>query len=172
MTHANDRTILVVEDEPDVRMFLEACAEDAGFNVHTAEDGQNALDQLASLTPDLITLDMVMPRMNGLAFLRKLRDHPPWQKIPVILITAHLRDDLGEEALRQLLAFPPDHRPAQVLEKPINPPELVRLIAKLLDVAIDDEDIGLATHQRSITSRVRNRDTEILRAINLRLKTE
>ncbi len=172
MVHANDKTILVVEDEPDVRMFLEACAEDAGFVVHTAEDGQYALDQLATLTPDLITLDMVMPRMNGLAFLRKLRENRPWERIPVILITAHLRDELGEEALRQLLAFPRDHRPARVLEKPITPPELVRLIAELLQVDINDEDIGLATHQRSITSRARNRDTEILHAINLRLKTE
>ncbi len=172
MDHASDKTILVVEDEPDVRMFLEACAEDAGFTVHTAEDGQDALEQLATLTPDLITLDMVMPRMNGLAFLRKLRDQPPWQGIPVVLITAHLRDDLGEEAVRRLLAFPRDHRPARVLEKPISPPELVRLIAELLSVQIDDADIGLAPHQTSITSRVRTRDTEILRAINHRLKTE
>lgn len=172
MSHARDKTILVVEDEPDVRMFLEACAEDAGFSVQTAEDGQDALDHLATVTPDLITLDMVMPRMNGLAFLRKLRANPPWEKIPVILITAHLQDDLGEEAVRQLLGFPRDHRPALVLEKPINPPELVRLIAELLQVDIDDEDIVLATDQQSLASRVRTRDTEILEAINLRLKTE
>jgi len=172
MSHARDKTILVVEDEPDVRMFLEACAEDAGFDVQTAEDGQDALEHLAALTPNLITLDMVMPRMNGLAFLRRLRAHPTWKSIPVILITAHLRDELGEEAVRQLLAFPRDHRPAVVLEKPINPPELVRLIADLLGVTIDDEDIGLAPHQQSLTSRVRTRDTETLQAINKRLKRE
>lgn len=172
MVHARDKTILVVEDEPDVRMFLEACAEDAGFNVRTAEDGQDALDHLQGFTPDLITLDMVMPRMNGLAFLRKLRAQTQWETIPVILITAHLRDELGDEAVRQLLGFPVHHRPALVCEKPINPPELVRRMADLLDVDIDDEDIGLATSQQSLTSRVRTRDTEILKAINERLKSE
>jgi CheY-like chemotaxis protein len=115
---------------------------------------------------------MVMPRMNGLAFLRKLRARPAWEAIPVILITAHLRDELGEEAVRQLLAFPRGHRPALVLEKPINPPALVRRIAELLQVDIDDEDIGLATSQQSLTATVRTRDTETLQAINERLKAE
>jgi len=172
MPHARDKLILVVEDEPDVRMFLEACAEDAGFRVETAEDGRDGLEKLATITPDLITLDMVMPRMNGLAFLRKLRAHPPWERIPVILITAHLRDDLGDEAVRQLLAFPRGHRPALVLEKPIQPPELVRLIAELLHVDFDQDDIDLAPYRHSLTSGVRTRDTETLKAINERLRTE
>ncbi len=172
MAHARDKIILVVEDEPDVRMFLEACAEDAGFVVHTAEDGVHALEKLTSIQPDLITLDMVMPRMNGLAFLRKLREKVAWESIPVILITAHLRDELGEEAVRQLLAFPRNHRPKLVLEKPINPPELVRRCADLLEVDIDDEDIDLAASQESLTAQVTTRDTEILQAINDKLKSE
>ncbi|MFH2009504.1 MAG: response regulator [bacterium] len=166
MAHARDRTILVVEDEPDVRMFLSACAEDGGFRVITAEDGQDGLGQLAEVTPDLITLDMVMPRMNGLTMLRTLRANPDWEQIPVILITAHIRDDLGEEALRQLLAFPPAHRPRLVLEKPINPPELMRLIAGLLDVELDDESYELATSQESLTRDLRTKDTEELARIN------
>ncbi len=173
MSHARDRTILVVDDEPDVRMFLQACAEDAGFNVCCAADGLDALEaleRLGSIPPDLVTLDMVMPRCNGLAFLRRLRANPSWESIPVILITAHLRDELGEEALRQLLAMPLHHRPAMVLEKPINPPELVRQCAHLLGVHIDEEDIHLAPSQQSLASQVRTADREILKRINSRLR--
>ena len=170
MAHARDKTILVVDDEPDVRMFLTACAEDAGFTVEDAEDGQVALERLAHFTPDLITLDMVMPRKNGIATLRELRKLAHCEDIPVILITAHLRDELGQEAIRQLTALPVSQRPRVVLEKPINPPELCRTIAEILQVEIDEDDYGLASSQQSLSSQVRNADTQILARINARLK--
>lgn len=170
MAHARDKTVLVVEDEPDVRMFLSACAEDGGFQVVTAEDGVAALEQLERLTPDLITVDMVMPRMNGIALLRHLRDNPAWASIPVVLITAHMRDELGDEAVKQLLTFDVEHRPKLVVEKPINPPELMRLIAEILDVELDDDDYEHASSQQSLSSSASNRDTQALQAINARLR--
>ena len=63
MTQASEKRILVVDDEPDVRNFLAACLEDAGFNVETAFDGVDALEKIEAFSPDLMTLDMVMPRM-------------------------------------------------------------------------------------------------------------
>jgi len=62
MIPASKKKILVVDDEPDVRNFLAACIEDAGFKVITAIDGVDALEKVAKDPPDLITMDMVMPR--------------------------------------------------------------------------------------------------------------
>jgi CheY-like chemotaxis protein len=73
MAQASEKKILVVDDEPDVRNFLAACLEDAGFNVETAVDGIDALEKVEAFSPDLMTLDMVMPRMPGIKVIRELR---------------------------------------------------------------------------------------------------
>ena len=65
MAKANEKKILVVDDEPDVRNFLIACIQDAGFMVDSAVDGQDALDKIEKERPELITLDMNMPKMSG-----------------------------------------------------------------------------------------------------------
>ena len=64
MTQSDIKTILVVDDEPDVRQYLKAILEDAGFNVITAEDGQAALDIIKTQTPDFISLDLMMPKKS------------------------------------------------------------------------------------------------------------
>ena len=73
MAQASEKKILVVDDEPDVRNFLAACLEDAGFIVETAVDGIDALEKVEAFSPDLMTLDMVMPRMPGIKVIRELR---------------------------------------------------------------------------------------------------
>ncbi len=72
MTLASDKRILVVDDEPDIRDFLSTCVEDAGFQVQTAFDGQDALEKIEKNPPDLITLDLAMPRMTGSELMKKL----------------------------------------------------------------------------------------------------
>ncbi|MBU0995996.1 MAG: response regulator [Proteobacteria bacterium] len=138
MAHASEKKILVVDDEPDVRHFLAACLEDAGFNVETAVDGVDALEKVKTNTPDLITLDMVMPRRSGINFLRKLRkEKKEWANIPVIVITAHARDEFGSEDIQEFQAFAARHRPRCTLEKPITPSSLVKAISEILDVETD-----------------------------------
>jgi len=81
-------TILVVDD---MRVFLEpiaAALKMAGYNINTAENGKIALDSVRKEKPDLILLDVAMPEMDGLAFLRVLRADPHLRDIPVILLTA------------------------------------------------------------------------------------
>ena len=73
MAKASEKRILVVDDEPDVRNFLATCIEDAGFLVETACDGEDALEKIKANAPDLMTLDMVMPRRSGISLMRKLR---------------------------------------------------------------------------------------------------
>ena len=76
-----ERTILVVDDEPDVRRYLQTILEDAGFNVVTASDGEEALQIIRRKKPDFISLDLVMPRKSGHRLLFELRKDREWARI-------------------------------------------------------------------------------------------
>jgi len=82
------RTILVVDDASSVRSVLQAALMDAGASVWLAEDGQMAIELLAERKPDLILLDLVMPRLNGWAVIEKLKAVPRTAGIPIILETS------------------------------------------------------------------------------------
>ncbi len=135
MAHASEKRILVVDDEPDVRNFLAACIEDAGFIVETAVDGMEALEKVKANTPDLMTLDMVMPRKSGIKVMRTLRENEKWARLPVIVITAHARDEFGSEDIKEFNAIASGLRPRYTLEKPVTPEKLVMSICEILGVA-------------------------------------
>ncbi len=80
--------ILVADDEPDMRSLLSDLLEDAGYEVTEAENGQVAVQQIQREVPDLVMLDVLMPMMNGIQVLQRLRDDPTTQTLPVILLTA------------------------------------------------------------------------------------
>lgn len=134
MAKASEKKILVVDDEPDVRNFLAACIEDCGFQVETAVDGLDALDKLEKVDPDLMTLDMVMPRQSGVRTLRAIRETKRWADLPVIVITAHANDELGSEDVKLINAFASGHRPRFTMEKPVTPKKLVEAICQILEV--------------------------------------
>jgi CheY-like chemotaxis protein len=142
MVHASERKVLVVDDEPDVRNFLATCIEDAGFTVETAIDGVDALEKIKAGKPDLMTLDMVMPRHSGIKLMRKLRQNEEWADIPVIVITAHAQDEFGSEDAKRFEGFAAHHRPKFFLEKPVTPATLVKAIGEILEVEIDVDDDG------------------------------
>jgi two-component system, sensor histidine kinase and response regulator len=81
-------TILIVDDEPSARTTLEAILVGEGYNLEMAETGQDALGKAASLTPDLILLDAMMPGMNGFDVCRKLRSTPGLAEVPIVILTA------------------------------------------------------------------------------------
>jgi len=95
MTKPEDKTILVVDDEDDVRNYFAEVLLDAGFNVVTAADGEEALDKIKEQKPDFISLDLVMPKKSGIKFLYELRHNKLWANIPVVIVTAHAHDKLG-----------------------------------------------------------------------------
>ena len=132
MAHASEKRILVVDDEPDVRNFLAACIEDAGFVVETAKDGVEALEKVEASPPDLMTLDMVMPRKSGIAVIRTLRENERYKNLPVIVITAHAHDEFGSEDIKNFNAFTSGLRPRYTMEKPVTPEKLVNAIADIL----------------------------------------
>jgi CheY-like chemotaxis protein len=134
MVKASEKKILVVDDEPDVRNFLTACIEDAGFQVDSAVDGQDALEKIEKEVPDLMTLDMVMPRKSGIELIRTLRKNDDWAGLPVIVITAHAKNEFASEDIKSFNAFTSGLKPRRTIEKPVTPEVLVKTICDILDV--------------------------------------
>ena len=169
MAHASEKKILVVDDEPDVRNFLASCIEDAGFNVSTAVDGQDALEKIEADTPDLMTLDMVMPRKSGINVIRTLRENEKYANLPIIVITAHARDEFGSEDIKEFNAFASGLKPRYTMEKPVTPERLIKSICEILDVS-PEEEIGAKkqplTERDKIIDLIKSSDKETLNKIS------
>ena len=95
MTEA--RRILLVEDDRFLRRAREASLRQRGFSVAVAVDGEEALDKVRQGPPDLILLDLLMPRMTGLEVLRALRAEEPTRGIPVLILSNSSREQDAEE---------------------------------------------------------------------------
>ena len=162
MALASDKRILVVDDEPDIRDFLSTCVEDAGFQVQTAFDGQDALEKIEKRIPDLITLDLAMPRMTGGQLMKKLRENQKWSKIPVIIITAHAKDEMGQNEVKELKSKKLISDPQYIIEKPITPLKLVSGISKILNV---EPAIELATERNELLESIKSASPEKLKEI-------
>ena len=83
------KKILIVDDEPQVLRLLQLSLEQAGYQVTTAEDGQEALNRVASDRPDLVIMDSVMPLMDGIEVVRRLKSDENTAQIPVVILTAN-----------------------------------------------------------------------------------
>jgi len=134
MERAEDKRILVVDDEPNVREYLTTVLEDAGFNVVTAGDGVEALEIIKEKPPDFISLDLIMPRKSGHKLLHELRRNKQWSRIPVLIVTAHARDELGKGDLQDLLDSRVMSGPGTYLEKPVQPLTYVQSIQRALGI--------------------------------------
>jgi two-component system alkaline phosphatase synthesis response regulator PhoP len=91
--------ILLVDDEPNILLSLQFLMKRAGYQVSTATDGEQALSQVEALTPDLILLDINMPKLNGYAVCERIRANPAWQHIRIVLLTAKGREVEKEKGL-------------------------------------------------------------------------
>jgi len=130
MADANEKKILVVDDEPDVRNFLTACIQDAGFVVDSAVNGQDALDKIEKDRPDLITLDMNMPKMSGIKLIRILRRDKELSQLPIIVVTAHAHSEFASEDVKTFNAFTSGLKPKRTIEKPVTPEILIKTICE------------------------------------------
>ena len=85
--------VLVVDDNEDSLRIVEAILRSAGFEVCLARDGKQGVEMAQASAPELIVLDIMMPVMDGVEALHRLRDSPRTSRIPVILLTAKTQDE-------------------------------------------------------------------------------
>lgn len=88
------KQVLVIDDSPSIRALMAMALERSGYAVVSAEDGQAAFDLLDGRHLDAIVCDLNMPRMDGLAFLRVLRNDPRYRRVPVLVLTTESRPEM------------------------------------------------------------------------------
>lgn len=120
MTHQ----ILIADDEPNIVISLEYLMKREGYRVRVARDGQEALEQVAQDIPDLILLDVMMPRKTGFEVCETLRSRPEWEGIKILMLTAKGREtDVAKGMALGANAY---------MTKPFSTQELVTRVAQLL----------------------------------------
>jgi DNA-binding response OmpR family regulator len=119
------QTILIADDDPTIVLSLRFLLEQAGYRVLVANDGQAALDALRSEVPDLILLDVMMPRLSGYDVCQRVRESGTWRHIPIVMLTG--KGSAIEE--RKGLALGAD----TYLTKPYSTRELLQRIGELLE---------------------------------------
>jgi CheY-like chemotaxis protein len=121
------KTILVVDDDPDARDFFVTVLEDHGYATVSARDGNEALDRIGESVPDLVTLDITMPEKSGVGVYRKLREDEDLKNIPVIIITG-VSDDFKHFISTRRQVPPPEG----YLSKPVEPDQLLEKVRELV----------------------------------------
>ncbi|MBX3677543.1 MAG: response regulator [Rhodocyclaceae bacterium] len=121
------KRILIVDDEPNIVVSLEFLMKREGFEVAVAGDGEAALQAMEQLKPDLVLLDIMLPKMNGFEVCQTIRSRPEWQSVKIVMLTAKGRDTevakgtaLGADAY---------------MTKPFSTKDLIEQVRQLLEVA-------------------------------------
>jgi DNA-binding response OmpR family regulator len=92
-------SVLIVDDEPNILLSLQFLMKKAGYDVRTAKDGEQALDEIAKARPDIVLLDVMMPKLDGFSVCQRIRAEPEWKDVRVIMLTARGRDVEREKGL-------------------------------------------------------------------------
>ena len=114
--------ILIVEDNPESRLFLATLLRIEGFEVDTANDGNEAINKVIEAPPDLMITDLSMPNLTGIEMLKQLRAMPESRNIPVLAVSAYGSGKLGDA-----MKAGADH----ALRKPLDCDLLLNLIGQL-----------------------------------------
>jgi CheY-like chemotaxis protein len=123
----NEKTILVVDDDPDTRTYLTTVLEDNGFATVSAADGVEAMAKIEENRPDLIALDISMPEKSGVAVYRSLKEDDGLKSIPVIIITG-VSDDFKKFISTRRQVPPPEG----YISKPVDFEQLLSTVRGLL----------------------------------------
>jgi two-component system alkaline phosphatase synthesis response regulator PhoP len=119
------KKILVVDDEPDVLKFVTLRLKKAGYLVAAAMDGKAALEMMADGIPDLVLLDIKLPKMNGYEVCRHMKKNSELAKIPIILVTADASVSIARHSTELQVN--------DYILKPYHAEELFKKIAQCLD---------------------------------------
>ncbi len=123
------RSVLLVDDEPNIILSLEFLIEQAGYEARVARDGEAALKAIEERKPDLVLLDVMLPKRDGFDVCERIRANPAWDDVRIVMLTAKGRDSEREKGL----ALGAD----AYITKPFSTRDAMEQIKRLLD----DEDL-------------------------------
>ena len=139
------KRILIIDDEPDIVTFLSAVLEENGYSTVSAKDGVEGLEVLRREKPDLVLLDLMMPKKSGITMFQELRKDPELSQIPVVVVTGvsevtgvDFRNFMYKQPLKDEKKFIETTGltkytiPDGYVEKPIDPDELIKAVKHAL----------------------------------------
>ena len=139
MSERKSKKILIVDDEPGVVEIVRVNLEWEGYDICEAFDGQEGWDKVRSEKPDLVILDVMMPKMSGLELLERIQADPRVCGVPVIMLTVRARGVDITQALEK--------GAVEYLTKPFEPLNLIRVVKKILE---ESDQPGREAHRQRL----------------------
>jgi CheY-like chemotaxis protein len=121
--------ILIVDDDPDILDNIVTVLETRPYRLATAQDGKKCMAMIKAEIPDLLILDLLMPRMDGWGVIREMRSEPSFMSVPIMVLTTVIED---ASRRRYELETGIAMEVQEYIQKPIAPSELIRLVDNLL----------------------------------------
>ncbi len=118
------KRILIVEDNPDLRDLLTIVIRRLGHEVAIAITGEEAVEHAAAIKPDLILMDIVLPKLNGVEAIKRIKAHPATKNVPVVILSALSISSHGGNAI--------EAGAVEILQKPIRVTDLEQVVTKYL----------------------------------------
>ena len=128
------KKIMIIDDEPDICIYLMTILEDNGYETCTVEDNDKISEGILEEKPDLIILDIMMPQRSGISIYKELKSKEMFVKIPVALISGMVPEkDFIEKEFAKLVNDQEIPSPDGYIEKPVQVDELIELVKKLVN---------------------------------------
>lgn len=121
--------ILIVDDDPDILEGILAILETQPYRTATARDGKKCMDMIAQGIPDLLILDLLMPRMDGWSVIREMRSEPRYAHVPIMVLTTVI-EDASRRRYELETGMAMDVQ--DYVQKPTRPDDLLERVARLL----------------------------------------
>ena len=136
------KKILIIDDEADARAYLKAILDEEGYETMTAADGEEGLNKVRENHPDLILLDLMMPK-SGVMFLNEIKSDEQFKSVPIVVASGarqvtgvdmkhYLEEQPFKERKQEVLGVDFDITPDAFLEKPIEPSDLLATVKKFI----------------------------------------
>jgi twitching motility two-component system response regulator PilH len=127
------KNVLLVDDDPDIRTFIVTVLEENGYSPIIAKNGEEGIQKVEEKSPDLVILDVLMPKQSGIKMYRELKTNDAYKNIPVVILSGISKRVFlrSQEALTE---FGGENvpEPNAYIEKPVEPDELAEIIKKFI----------------------------------------
>jgi CheY-like chemotaxis protein len=130
-TMSKEPYILIVDDDPDIIEGILTILETQSYRLATARDGKKCMEMVAQEVPDLLILDLLMPRMDGWGVIREMRSEPRFAKVPILVLTTVI-EDASRRRYELETGMAMDVQ--DYVQKPAKPDDLIRRVERMLTV--------------------------------------